>query len=288
VAIPDPQFRRRRDVLRPLVQVRVFLPEPARPHPVDEHAEAVVGRRGVVHAPHPESRSLRHRTSFGLPRRHRHAMPSGSMVPGPVARAVPGTVVDLAEKRHQVHGGVGEQRRQQDVVLLRRVRREQLGDLPRRPGGRPAVRQDGEPVAGRRQRGVFGAHLLDHAGQLGVRRGERVDRPFLGRGVGQHLPRQVGDEAADGRSVRLPGRHRARHHPGPLGQLLAQRPVMRAHLFVCLVNGHRHDCTPFRLPSPSSPVIRVGWQGAGCSGSGYSRFTNKNCINEDEIAHSAG
>ena len=94
-------------------------------------------------------------------------------------RLVGGTV-HPAEQRGQVHRLVGEQRRQQDVVLPDRVRREHPGDLLGLPGGRGAIGQDRKPRPGRRQGSMLGDHLADHSGQVGVRRGSRVNRLLLG------------------------------------------------------------------------------------------------------------
>jgi predicted ArsR family transcriptional regulator len=57
VTVPGPQFRRRRDILRPLIQPRRVLAEPARPDPVNQHPGAVVGRRRVVDPADPDPRA---------------------------------------------------------------------------------------------------------------------------------------------------------------------------------------------------------------------------------------
>ena len=76
---------------------------------------------------------------------------------------MPGAAVHLVQQPGQVHGLIGEQRGQQDVVLPGRVRREQPGDLLGLLGGRRAIGEGGEPRPGCRQGDMLGDHLTDHA-----------------------------------------------------------------------------------------------------------------------------
>jgi predicted ArsR family transcriptional regulator len=56
VAVPGAQFRRRRDILRPLIEPGGVLAKPARPDPVDQHPGTVVGGRRVIDPADPDAR----------------------------------------------------------------------------------------------------------------------------------------------------------------------------------------------------------------------------------------
>ena len=113
--------------------------------------------------------------------------------------------VHLEKQLRQVHLVVCHERREQDVVLLRHVHREERGDLlSLRCCGVPIWRL-GKTFGRQREAPVLGDHLGDRAAQLGACQGDAVDAVLLGQGVGEHLAAEIRDKLGDGRLVRATG-----------------------------------------------------------------------------------